>query len=83
MAGEVGDVVCLADRSRRINQIGVTLREVGELVIRGPDGLIRGTHHVVGIGEQGIGEALSFGESFVVGGGVEADAVDPAVGFGE
>ena len=83
MAGQIGHLVSLANDSGRIDQVRVSFREVGELVLGVANRLVLGADRPVDVAEQRVGEALGFGEGGVVGGGVEADAEYAAVGFGE
>jgi hypothetical protein len=79
-AAHVGHFIRLTDGPLRIDEVGDAQGEMGTLIIRRADDLIPGTHLPVDIGQQSEAELLSFGEGFVVLGGIEGRAEDDAAG---
>ena len=80
MAGGVGDVVGLGDRSVGSDQVAVPLREVGELVVRIPQDLVGRSGGLVRVGQEAEREVELLGEGLVVGRNVERDAEYGAIG---
>ena len=83
VGGGILHVVGLADRARRVDQVGMPLREVGIRVRWIACGLVGRTDGAVGVGEERVGEALGLYKLLVVGWRIEADAEDAAVCFCE
>ena len=75
----VGDVVDRCDDPLWVDQVGVTFGKVCELMIWVAHNLIRRTHALVDVGQQGVGKALGFLELLVLLGGIEGCSEDSTV----